>query len=110
VIARDAVTLFVRRALGLCAPIRVRAREISAAAFRCLSPAFALGFRREVLPVISGIGIEAPAFQLDDARRDAVEEEAVMRDEQAGAGVVAQEILQPLDALRVEVFVRFVEE
>ena len=60
--------------------------------------------------VVSRIGIERTALQLDDTRGDAVEKVAVVRDEEAGAGIAAQEILQPLDALRIEVVRRLVED
>ena len=53
---------------------------------------------------------EAPAIELDDARREALEERAVVRHEDQRAGVLGQEVLQPGDRFEVEVVGRFVEQ
>ncbi len=69
-----------------------------------------LGARGEVIGVIPLVADEFPARQLDDARGDAVEEIAVVRDKEARARVAAQEVLEPGDALGIEVVGRLVED
>ena len=55
--------------------------------------------------------MQAPALELDDARRDGVEEVPVVRDEHERAGeVVGEEVLEPLGRVRVEVVGRLVED
>ena len=102
---------FVRRALG---PRRIH----SSSRFRKRSPLvllqilarLPLGARQQVVGVISLVAGESAARELHDARRDAVQEIAVVRDEKARAGVAAQEGLQPGDALGIQVVGRLVED
>ena len=63
---------------------------------------------------IVGIGglivVDAAGGYLDGAGGDVVEESAVVRDEDDGAGIGGEEGLEPLDGDDVEVVGRFVEE
>ena len=104
-------TLFVRRARG---PLRTH----SSSCFRnfCRLRSLLLLGRLALPPWRAGnrcscpVGDEAAARQLDDARGDAIEEIAVVRDEEARAGVAREEVLEPLDALGVEMVGRLVED
>src|SRR5690606_446475 len=58
---------------------------------------------------VAGKGSEAPAVELDDARGDAVEEGAVVRDHD-GRALARQQVLEEQDAVDVEVVRRLVEE
>ena len=71
---------------------------------------FALRLGDQIVVVTALVIDEAAARQLDDARGDAVEKVAVVRHEQARAGVAREKVFQPLDALGVEVIGRFVED
>ena len=76
-----------------------------------------LGFCRQLLRldarvviVIAAGGAECAAIQFHDARGQAVDECAVVTDEQQGAGKLQQELLQPLDRLDVKMISRLVEQ
>ncbi len=58
---------------------------------------------------VARIRAQQAAVEFDDARRDAVEERAVVRDDDGG-GPVEQQLLEPLDAVDVEVIGRLVEQ
>ena len=70
----------------------------------------ARGFGDQEIVVAALVGKETAARQLDDARGDAVEEIAVVRDEETRAGVAREKVLQPLDGLRIEMVRGFVED
>ena len=50
------------------------------------------------------------AIELDDARREPLEERAIVRDEDDGAGVLGQKRLEPRDRVDVEMVGRLVEQ
>ena len=56
--------------------------------------------------VVAGL----PAAELDDARRDGLEEPAVVRNHEDGAGELREFVLEPLEVLQVEVVGRLVEQ
>ena len=56
------------------------------------------------------IGDAGPAIELERPFGDVVEEVAVMRDHDHGAGIVAQMVLEPGDALRVEMVGWLIEQ
>ena len=60
--------------------------------------------------VVAGIGRQRPAVDLDDLADDAVHEGAVVRGHQQRALVALQELLQPDQALDVEMVRRLVEQ
>ncbi len=64
----------------------------------------------QVAGVGGGIVLEATEGEIEGAGRDAVEEVAVVGDDQAGAGPSSQEAFQPLQHLQIEVVGRLVEE
>ncbi len=61
------------------------------------------GLGLQVGGVVALVGVGAPPVELQDPGRDVVEEVAVVGHGQDGAGVFLQVLLQPLDALGVEV-------
>jgi hypothetical protein len=69
-----------------------------------------LGLALLVFGVVARVRVEAPAVELDHAMRDAVEEAAVVRDEDHAAGKAGERLLQPFDRLDVEVVGRLVEQ
>ncbi len=60
-----------------------------------------------VRPVVRN---EIAAGELDHARGHAIEEVAVVGHEEAGAGIVLEEIFQPLDRLGIEVIRRLIQD
>ena len=60
--------------------------------------------------VVAGERDAPPPVELEDPLRDVVQEVAVVRDGDDGAGVFLEEALEPLDRLGVEVVGRLVEE
>ena len=70
----------------------------------------ALRFREQEVIVTAVVAEELPALQLDDARGDTIEKIAVVRDEEARAGVAREKVFEPLDAAGVEMVRRFVED
>ena len=86
------------------------AEEDLAAAFGVGFDAFADGFAFEVVAVVAGVGVELAAVDLDDAGGDAVEEVAVVGDEEDGTGEVAEVIFEPDDGFGIEVVGGFVEQ
>ncbi len=104
-------TLFVRRALG---PLRTHSSSFLRKCCRLRSTSSsargALGLGEQEIAVVALVREEAAARELDDARGDAIEEIAVVRDEEAGAGIARKEVLQPLDRFGVEVVGRLVED
>ena len=65
--------------------------------------------RRKVCVVARPRG-EAAAIELDDPRRELLEERAIVRDEDDGAGVVGEKGFEPLDRVDVEMVGRLVEQ
>ena len=60
--------------------------------------------------VVARPGREPPAIELDDARRQALKERAVVRDEHDRPGVLREEALEPGDGLDVEMVGGLVEQ
>ena len=76
-------TLFVRRALRAFAhPFEFVLEELLALVFLLLLGRFALRLGEEEIVVVALVASELAARQLDDARGDAIEEIAVVRDEE----------------------------
>jgi hypothetical protein len=69
-----------------------------------------LGLLLEVGGVVALVRVGATAVDLEDPLRHVVEEVAVVRDGQHRARVVREVLLQPQDALGVEVVRRLVQE
>ena len=69
-----------------------------------------VGLAPQVVGVVSRVAAQAATVEFDDARGEAVDEAAVVGDEQQGAGPVEQEVLQPFDGGDVEVVGGFVEQ
>src|SRR5207248_6077530 len=65
--------------------------------------------REQVIRVVAVVAGELAARQLDDPRRHQIEKIAIVCDEQAGAGITREKILQPFDRAGVEMVGRFVE-
>ena len=70
----------------------------------------ALGLLFQPGGVVAFVGDAAAAVEFEDPAGDVVEEVAVVGDDQDGALVVDQVLLQPGDGLGVEVVGRFVQE
>ena len=109
--ARTRPSFLVRRALMPC-----RTQTSSSASFLSNRPA-PPPRSRAPLPsaagyvcVVAGPGRQPSAIELDDARGEALEEGAVVRDEHDRAGVARQEIFEPGDGVDVEVVGRLIEE
>ena len=64
----------------------------------------------QIVAVIAAIGVDGLVVELEDDRTDTVEEETVVGDHQQCLVATAEETLQPLDHLKVEVVRRFVED
>src|SRR5438874_7410421 len=77
--------------------------------FLCLLDRLSLRAREQVIGVIAVVADELAAGQLDDPRRYPIEKIAIVRDEQTGAGVTREKVLQPFDRACVEMVGRFVE-
>ena len=71
-------------------------------------PALALGAMIAVAALVAGQ--HAAGLELEDAADDRVEERAVVRDDDHGPREAAQPVLEPLQAVAVEVVGRLVEE
>src|SRR4051794_16153045 len=71
--------------------------------------ALALGLSDQVVRVVPVVRNEAAAKEFDDAGGNAIEKVAVVRHDEAGARIRAQEILQPLDRLGIEVIGGLIE-
>src|SRR6476660_6477865 len=69
----------------------------------------ALRAREQVIGVVAVVAGELSAQQLDDPRRYPIEKVAIVCDEQTGAGITREKVLQPLDRAGVEMVCRFVE-
>src|SRR5437016_10590697 len=65
--------------------------------------------REQVIRVVAVVAGELAAGQLDDPRRYPIEKIAIVRDEQTGAGITREKVLQPFDRAGVEMVGRFVE-
>src|SRR5438874_8386728 len=65
--------------------------------------------REEVVRVVAVVAGELAARQLDDPRRHPIEKIAIVCDEQTGAGVTREKVLQPFDRAGIEMVGRFVE-
>ena len=85
-------------------------QETLAAAFGLLRDALTNGLRLQIRGVIPRMRKRATIRNLDDARGNDIEEVTVMRDEDDGAGKVAQAILQPANGFGVEMVRGLVEQ
>ena len=65
---------------------------------------------RQVLLEVARVGAQLAAVELDDAGGDAIEEAAVVGDDDDAALEVDQQLLEPLDGVEVEVVGRLVEQ
>src|SRR6476660_920472 len=65
--------------------------------------------REQVIGVVALVAGELAARQLDDPRRHPIEKIAIVCDEQTGAGIMREKVLQPFDRAGVEMVGRFVE-
>ena len=70
----------------------------------------ALGLLAEIGRVIALIGNAPAAIELENPARHIVEEVAVMGDDQDGARIVAQMMLEPVHAFGIEMVGRLVEQ
>ncbi len=68
------------------------------------------GFLFRVVVVIAGPAAELPAVEIDDARGNAVDEGAVVADEQQRAAEFQQQLFQPLDGVDVQMVGGLVEQ
>ena len=93
----DPVELALQRPLPLALGLlfELQARSASARASRCSCPR---------------TGMPLAAIELEDPAGDVVEEVAIVRDRDDGAGIVLQEPLEPRDRFGVEVVGRLVEQ
>ena len=62
------------------------------------------------LRIVAGVGLELARVEMDDAVDDAVEEIAVVRDEQQRAGIAGEPVLEPQHGIEVEVVGGFVQQ
>ena len=69
-----------------------------------------LGALAAVGAVLHVVELAAAALELEHARRDALEEPAIVRDEQHGAVEAVELVLEPLERAQVEVVRRLVEQ
>jgi hypothetical protein len=60
--------------------------------------------------VIAGVELRAPVVQMQNMRRHAVEELAVVRDHQQHAGILQQPLLEPEHRIEIEMVGRLVEQ
>jgi hypothetical protein len=105
-----------RLGLGL-PPFRILAHPLELLLDRLLARALGRLFLLEPLvllleprAVVALPGNAVPAVELEDPLGGVVEEVAVVRDRDHGAGKLGEELLEPLDALRIEMVGRLVEE
>jgi hypothetical protein len=106
----DACLVLVERAFGF---MRIhsssRSRNLPRA-FSLLLQLHALGASLEVLGVVALVGMQAAGEDLEHPADDAVEEEAIVRDDDDRALVARERLLEPRDRLDVEVVGRLVEQ
>ena len=62
------------------------------------------------LRIVAGVGLELPRVEMDDAADHAVEEIAVVGDEEQRSGITREPVLEPQHCVEVEVIGRLVEE
>ena len=98
------------RLRGTPHPFDLAPQEALAFGFRLVLAVFARGLRSQEIGIGALAGIELAVVQLHDARGDAVQKTPVVRDEEAGAAVVCQKILDPGNRLNIEVVGRLVEQ
>ncbi len=97
--------------LGLAAqPLDLGAEEVLSVALGAGLEREALGLGLEVLQIATFVVVELAFIELERPRGDAVEEVAIVGDQQDGARELLREVaLQPLHRLHVEVVGRLVE-
>ena len=91
-------------------PFEFALEELLAAGFLGLVVGLAQGLAFEEGGVVALVGEERAVSQFHDAGGYAVEEVAVVRDEQASARIRLEELFQPFDGLHVEMVGRLVED
>ena len=73
-------------------------------------PRRSCAFLRQIVAVAAGPAAQLAAIDVDDARGDLLDEAAVVRDEQNGAGMSSHGVLEPFDRTDVEMIGRLVEQ
>ncbi len=91
-------------------PFEFALEEFLTPGFLRLGVGHAGGLGFEERGVVALVGDEVAAREFHDAVGDAVEEIPVVRHEDAGAGIILEEVLQPLDGVGVEMVGRLVED
>src|ERR1044071_449108 len=77
--------------------------------FLRLLDGFSFRAREQVISVVAVVADELAARQLDDPGRHSIEKIAIVRNEQTGAGIFLEKILQPFDRAGIEMVGRFIE-
>lgn len=110
-VAFDAVYGFGATGAGSAAdPFEFFAEEFLASVFGLFGDGLAFGLGEEEIGVVAREGVEGALKDFDDAIGDAVEEVAVMGDEEASALIAGEEVFEPLDGFGVEVVGGFVKD
>ena len=91
-------------------PLQFRAVEVVGTGDLCPAVVDTLLALLEVVTVVAPIGIDGLVVEFEDDGTDTVEEKAVVGDHQQRLIAPAEETLQPLDHLKVEVVRRLVED
>src|SRR5207244_985300 len=97
------------RARRFSHPLQFPFQKLLSLMFLRLLDRLALRAREQVLRVVAVVADELAAGQLDDPRRDPIEKIAIVCDEQTGAGITREKVLQPFDRAGVEMVGGFVE-
>src|SRR5437762_6167767 len=97
------------RARRFSHPLQFPFQKLLPLMFLRLLDRLALRAREQVIGVVAVVAGELAARQLDDPRRHPIEKIAIVCDEQTGAGITREKVLQPFDRTGVEMVGRFVE-
>ena len=97
------------RARRFSHPLQFPFQKLLPLMFLRLLDRLALRAREQVIGVVAVVADELAARQLDDPRRHPIEKIAIVCDEQTGAGITREKVLQPFDRAGVEMVGRFVE-
>ena len=90
-------------------PLQFPFQKLLPLMFLRLLDRLSLRAREQVIGVVAVVAGELAARQLDDPRRHPIEKIAIVCDEQTGAGITREKVLQPFDRAGVEMVGRFVE-
>ena len=90
-------------------PLQFPFQKLLAFMFLHFLHGLSLHAREQVIGVVAVVAGELAARQLDDPRRNPIKKIAIVRDEQTGAGITREKVLQPFDRAGVEMVGRFVE-